>query len=1106
MKRISLFGLILIFASQFLYSADVNFGFDAKGNKYVRGMLKVKLSEDASIRSFTMSPNSALNDFTGIASIDNKLRSFGAYKSERSFGRIQPNYKLINADNSEEVNEFAKVLERYITVYFDEFADHSRVIAALMNDEHIEIAEPVWVYEAFSIPNDPSYGEMFQFAQIQAEQAWAVHKGEKGVKEVVIGIHDSGVEWFHPDLLPNLWINEAEWTNRNEPLFITQGNRLIINPAAIDGEDSDGNGYIDDVIGFNFFTDDGTPANDPNGSTANRHGTHVASIAAGATNNGEGVASISWNVKFVGTKHSHNSSGQYLYNVDQGLIYMGAIGVDVINMSWGGSGFSYVLLDIFNYLNSLGITLIAAAGNGNNDNFFLPASYPHVISVASITSQDRKTYYSTFGHAVDVSAPGGDVTVDGGILAAVPFKTYARFQGTSMASPLVAGLAGLIKSYRPNLSPKEIAQRICGAADPIYALNPAYMDKLGEGRINAYRSLTERDFTFRKPLRLYPMDKQILDENGNGLVEPGETITIRTLMVNFNKFSGAENVIFRLKSDDPDIIVYPDSWEGYMLVGDDQIMLQSRMRAEVKATAKPKIARLYIQIETSAEMLNPDIVEIEVIIAGGVLVYHPRAVSNFQSGEYFKQYLESNNYDVVYTNKAPTDFNGFKAVFISYGHYSETPVYSVPQSEAISIYYYLEAGGRAYIEASSHFSQQFFGSLGFGPYMGYLFGLQQAQYSSGANPINQFRGINGTFAQGLTFFNTSQPLTTQTDRFVPNSSMGGFALFENVGWGNTMVACNGLAGHKTVVSSYSLGKLVDVSCPSKRDVVMAKILDFFGLTPPIVVEMPDLVTCQGTPVVLGENYGTDCMSGTFKNLAVRGGSGNFLYSWHPSTGLSNPNVLTPTVLNPINSITYTLTVTDILSGAKGSGKMHLAVMKSPEVNIPITRTVPRNTYFNLYSLITNYNPDITYMWYTDKGVLLTYAQASNWFATSGMFRFDLIGVSADGCSSAPKRITVIVPFRKETVEEYIVGDNGQVALATYPNPVSDFLNITAQFTGETASTLKIMSLTGELLLTLNFAPANSLNEQINLANFSAGTYLIVLENAYDKVSSKIIKN
>ncbi len=1105
MKKVLLAGLILVFVAQFLYSEDVNFGYDANGNKYVRGVLKLKLSEEASIRSFTMSGSSHLNEFTGIASIDDKLRAFGAFKAERTFGEIRPNYKLITEENSEEANKYAKVLERYLTVHFDEYADHAGVIASLMNDDHIEIAEPVWVYEAFSVPNDPSYGEMFQFSQIQAQQAWAVHKGENGVKQVVIGIHDSGVEWFHPDLLPNLWINEAEWTNKNEPIFITQGNRLVINPAAVDGRDTDGNGYVDDVIGYNFYTVDGTPANDPNGSTANRHGTHVASIAAGATNNGVGVASISWNVKFVGTKHSHNSSGQYLYNVDQGLIYMGAIGVDVINMSWGGGGFSYVLLDIFNYLNSLGITLVAAAGNGNNDHFFLPASYPHVISVASVTSQDRKTYYSTYGHAVDVAAPGGDVTVDGGILAAVPFKTYARFQGTSMASPLVAGLAGLIKSYRPNLSPKEIARRIAGSAEPIDGINPSFVGKLGEGRINAYRALTGSDFTFRKPLRLYPLNKQILDEDGNNLVEPGEVITFRTLMVNFNKFHGAENVIFRLKSDDPDIIVYPDSWEGYMLAGDDQIMLQSRMRAEVKATAKPKIARVYIQIETDAEMLNPDIIEFEVIIAGGVLVYQPRAASNFQSGEYFKQYLEANNYDVVYTNKAPSTFNGFKAVFISYGHYSETPVYTLAQNEAANIYYYLGNGGRVYIEASSHFSQQFYGTLGFGSYMGYLFGLQQAQYSSGANPISQFRGMSGTFAQGLTFFSTTQPLTTQTDRFVPNASMGGFALFENAGWGNAVIACNSPSGHRTVISSYSLGKLVDASCPSKRDVVMAKILEFFGLTPPIVVEVPDLTTCQGAPVVIGENFATDCMTGVFKNMAVSGGSGNFRYSWHPSTSLSSATVATPTVVNPVNSVTYTLTVTDIISGAVGTGKMHLTVMRAPTVNIPMTRTIPNSTVFNLYSLITNYSADVSYYWYTDRGVLLSYAQASNWLARPGIYRLDVVGVSADGCSSSPRRIIITVPFRKGAVEDYIAGDNGYIAMLAYPNPVNDVINISAQFGAESISTLKIMNIAGDLLLTVNFKSSLWLDEQINLGNYSAGTYIIVLENEFDKVSSKIIK-
>ncbi|MBE2189480.1 MAG: S8 family peptidase [Desulfobulbaceae bacterium] len=1098
--------LLLLLSGNSIFGMDNNFGYDQFGNKFIRGSIKVKLTEEASVRAIMMqsSPNS-MNEFFGATQLDNTLRTFGTYKTERSFTEIKPNYRLPNADIPT-VQEYVKELERYFTIYIDETVDHNRVITALLRDDNIESAEPIWVYEAFDMPDDPSYSQMFQFAQVQAEAAWAVHKGENGTREVLIGIHDTGVQWYHPDLLPNLKINDSEWTNKNEPIFIEQSGRLIINPAAIDGLDSDGNGYIDDVIGFNFFTSDGTAPNDPNGSAQNRHGTHVASIAAGATNNGVGVASISWNVKFVGTKHSHNSSGQSLYNVDQGLLYMGAIGVDVINMSWGGGGFSPSLIDIFGYLNSLGITLVAAAGNGNNDNFFLPSSYPNVLSVASVTSQDKKTYYSTYGHSVDVSAPGGDVTVDGGILAAVPVNSYAKFQGTSMASPIVAGLAGLLKSYYPKWTPKDIKRRIAGTSHPIDHLNPQYVNKLGEGRINAFRALTDTELNFRKPLRLYPLSSQIIDDNANNMIEPGEMFRIKVYMVNFNEFNGSDKVTFRLKSDDPDIHIPDNSFEIHKLVGDDLIILQNRMVAQAKPQAKPKISKLYIQIETEDEMLNPDMIYFDIVIAGGVLVYEPNPASKFQSGAYINQYLEANNYDAVYSNTLPTSLSGFKAAFISYGHHSEAPVHTPTSAEIDAIYYYIASGGRLYVEASSHFSQKFFGSLGLGSYMGYMFGLQSASYSSGANPINQFKGIAGTFADGLTYFNTTQPLTTMTDKLFPNTSAGGYALFENVGWGNTMVACNSPYGHRTVTSSYSIGHLVDASCPSTRDVAMAKILDFFGLVKPLKIDLVDLTTCKTVPVELGNNWGTDCQSGSYGNLTVTGGSGNYTYNWHPTYGLSNPNVLTPTVTDPSYDTYYKLTVTDKMSGLKHSELMKLTVTQPPLVYVPYVRYVKRNNVVNLDDFVLDYNPNNTYFWYTDKGVALSQAESQNWLAKIGIHRFDVNCTDETGCLSETKRMMVVVSLRKESIDEqFIAGDNGYMVMASFPNPATDFVNVVADFAEETNATVSVIDLKGNVINQELFQSVMNIDTQLKLNNLSSGTYLVVVESDTDKATTKIIK-
>src|SRR5690606_27886035 len=118
--------------------------------------------------------------------------------------------------------------------------------------ETVEHVEYSYVYETTDVPNDELLSTLQHLPQVSAEQAWDIHKGENG-PEIVIGIHDSGCQWDHPDLFSNIKVNYDEWTNRDKELFIEQNGRLVINPEAVDGLDSDGNGYVDDVVGYNFY-------------------------------------------------------------------------------------------------------------------------------------------------------------------------------------------------------------------------------------------------------------------------------------------------------------------------------------------------------------------------------------------------------------------------------------------------------------------------------------------------------------------------------------------------------------------------------------------------------------------------------------------------------------------------------------------------------------------------------------------------------------------------------------------------------------------------------------------------------------------------------------
>jgi PKD repeat protein len=207
----------------------------------------------------------------------------------------------------------------------------------------------------------------------------------------------------------------------------------------------------------------------------------VAGISGAATNNGQGVASIGHNLTILPVK-STNSASFVTHGYD-GVIYSVAAGADVINMSWGGGGSSTTAQNIISYAYNEGVVLVAAAGNDNVSSVFYPAGYPEVISVASTTFGDSKSSFSNYGSWIDISAPGS------AIYSTVPGGGYQIKQGTSMASPMVAGLAGLMLSLNPSLSPADIETCILSTADDIDAANPSFIGQLGAGRINAFQAM-----------------------------------------------------------------------------------------------------------------------------------------------------------------------------------------------------------------------------------------------------------------------------------------------------------------------------------------------------------------------------------------------------------------------------------------------------------------------------------------------------------------------------------------------------------------------------------------------------------------------------------------
>jgi subtilisin family serine protease len=322
----------------------------------------------------------------------------------------------------------------------------------------VEYVEPDFVITGQALPNDPSFGQLWGLhntgqsggvvdADIDAPEAWNVTTGSRNV---VIAVIDTGVDYTHRDLAANIWQNPGEIPG--------------------DGIDNDGNGFIDDVYGWDFVNRDADPMDDEG------HGTHVAGTIGAVGNNGSGVTGVAWNVSIMPLKFLDRNGSGTTTGAIAALNYATRMrrdfGVNIIatNNSWGGGGFSTGLRDAIDAGGRAGILFVAAAGNeaNNNDAFAsYPASYTSeaIISVAATTRENQLASFSNYGvSSVDIGAPGQQ------IYSTLPGNTYGSYSGTSMAAPHVAGTVALLASSVPTATAAQIRSAILSSAVPVSAL------------------------------------------------------------------------------------------------------------------------------------------------------------------------------------------------------------------------------------------------------------------------------------------------------------------------------------------------------------------------------------------------------------------------------------------------------------------------------------------------------------------------------------------------------------------------------------------------------------------------------------------------------------
>ncbi|MBN1888717.1 MAG: S8 family serine peptidase [Thermoflexales bacterium] len=524
----------------------------ADGVRYRSGDLLVRFTPQAgrslALRSLLRSPSS----ITGLSALDELGAAHGLRAIDPVFRRLT-RQKAAAVRASVFVSDAmsgwgqAEGLADVYKLSFPAEADVEQLAAAYRADPNVVYAEPNYVFEFDGTPDDPYLGQQWHLhntgqyggladADIDAPEAWDV---VTGTESIVIAVIDTGIDRDHPDLDDHMWSNPGE----------TPG----------DGVDNDGNGYTDDTWGWNWVSDGSDPDdyefNDPRDD--NGHGTHVAGLAAAETNNAAGVAGVCWNCKLMSLKAFESNGVGTTSDIVQAIDYAASKGADVINMSFGSYAESLLLEDTLAAAYGQA-TLVAAAGNYGRTSKatqpYYPAAYPYVLGVGAtdvgcvptpqncLQIAERRADFSNYGVNADVGAPGVSIysTFRGG--------GYASMAGTSMAAPIVSGLAALLLSKNPTWSKEMARGQIVKTSDAIYT---------GEfGRVNAYSALT----VVPTPDVQLPGDSILYgdaDGDGDGIPDAGETFTVTLGLKNW--WGEAQGTSAVLSSADPYVTILSDT-------------------------------------------------------------------------------------------------------------------------------------------------------------------------------------------------------------------------------------------------------------------------------------------------------------------------------------------------------------------------------------------------------------------------------------------------------------------------------------------------------------------------------------------------------------------
>jgi len=549
-----------------------------EGCDFMEGQLLIKFAPEVKANRLAIQ-----GQWTGLQKLDNALSAQGVQRMEPVFpsarapklgetimtleGQVVPKPDLTRwyrATLAEQTDVYAstEALQKTPDVVWVE-PDFLRKPVGGIESSNLLIPQPA----PMNLPGpgtDPLYAQQWHLNAAKIPEAWAYLESQSlppgGSRDIVVAVIDTGVDYTHPDLAANIWVNPAEF-------------------AGAPGVDDDHNGYVDDVYGADMVTPDGNPQDD------HGHGTHVAGIIAAQADNGIGGVGVAYNVQIMPLKAAQYSGVLATSDIAEAIYYAVEKGADVINMSFGGYARSQVEEDALAVAFGQAV-LVAAAGNDSKVNLpcfggrdMYPAAYNWVLGVMASTTGGSRAGFSNTDctprdtHEYELMAPGVDVW------SSLPANQYAAWDGTSMAAPIVSGIAALARTY---WSDKDVfsSRFIMGQIASNTTAN------IG-GVANAYLALTVSPKPELSYLEIWLFDTtdQSSGNDDDGIVDSGETIDLAIVIR--NHWGKADPVIVQLEpwaegafQPDPYITMITDTvdygaigafnWDDNGLISDNQ--------------------------------------------------------------------------------------------------------------------------------------------------------------------------------------------------------------------------------------------------------------------------------------------------------------------------------------------------------------------------------------------------------------------------------------------------------------------------------------------------------------------------------------------------------